>query len=90
MAGWILWANMALGDYGRVVPRAASAQRCNVAECERSVKLPDADLVVVDRTKVVDYLLNETHPDNAPLPSGGGCKTGRKAGFSMLRRCCPN
>jgi Domain of unknown function (DUF4926) len=24
---------------------------------------------------------------NPPLPSGGGCETGRKAGFSVLRRC---
>lgn len=28
------------------------------------VKLGNADLAVVDRAKVLDYLLNEAHPDN--------------------------
>ena len=55
---------MALGDYGRVAPRAASAERFNVADCDDDMKLPNADLAVVDRTKVLDYLLNEAHPDN--------------------------
>lgn len=29
------------------------------------VKLPNADLVVVERHKVLDYLLNVSHPDGA-------------------------
>jgi hypothetical protein len=28
------------------------------------VKLPNAHLAVIERSKVVDYLLNEAHPDN--------------------------
>ena len=77
MAGWILWASMAPGDYGRVAPRAASAQRFNVAECDDDMKLPHADLAVVDRTKVLDYLLNEAHPDN-----GGKARFFASLGFS--------
>jgi len=30
----------------------------------RDVKLPNAHLAIVDRSKVLDYLLNEAHPDN--------------------------
>jgi hypothetical protein len=37
------------------------------------VKLRNAHLAVVDRSKVFDYLLNEAHPDN-----------GGKAGFFGL------
>ncbi len=37
-----------------------------MAECRRrAVKLPNAHLATVDRRKVVDYLLNPAHPDNA-------------------------
>jgi hypothetical protein len=32
------------------------------------VKLPNAYLAVVDRSKVVDYLLNEAHADTAGRP----------------------
>lgn len=28
------------------------------------MKLPNAHLAIVDRSKVLDYLLNEAHPDN--------------------------
>jgi hypothetical protein len=28
------------------------------------VRLPNAHLAVIDRGKVVDYLLNDAHPDN--------------------------
>jgi hypothetical protein len=31
---------------------------------EDRLKLPNANLAVVDRTKVVEYLLNREHPDN--------------------------
>ena len=34
----------------------------NVAQCD--VKLRNAHLAVIDRSKVLDYLLNEAHPDN--------------------------
>ena len=34
-----------------------------MAECS-AVKLRNAHLAVVDRSKVLDYLLNEAHPDN--------------------------
>ena len=33
------------------------------------MRLPDADLAVVDREKVVDYLMEPTHPDNGGLPN---------------------
>jgi hypothetical protein len=41
------------------------------------VKLPSADLAVVDRVKVLDYLLNEAHPDN-----GGKARFFASLGFS--------
>ena len=41
------------------------------------MKLPNADLVVVDRAKVLDYLLNEAHPDN-----GGKARFFALLGFS--------
>ena len=31
---------------------------------EDRLKLPNANIAVVDRTKVVEYLLNREHPDN--------------------------
>ena len=42
-------------------------------ENARDVKLRNAHLAIVDRSKVFDYLLNEAHPDN-----------GGKAGFFGL------
>jgi len=41
------------------------------------VKLPNADLVVVDRAKVVDYLLNEAHPDNGGKRGFSDCSATR-------------
>jgi hypothetical protein len=41
------------------------------------VKLANAHLAVVDRTKVADYLLNDAHPDN-----GGKARFFVSLGFS--------
>jgi hypothetical protein len=41
------------------------------------VKLRNAHLAVIDRTKVLDYLLNEAHPDN-----GGKARFFAMLGFS--------
>jgi hypothetical protein len=48
----------------------------NMAECERR-EAHNADLAVVDRAKVLDYLLNEAHPDN-----GGKAQFFASLGFS--------
>lgn len=47
-----------------------------MAEC-RYVKLRNAHLAIVDRGKIVDYLLHEAHPDN-----GGKARFFASLGFS--------
>ena len=41
------------------------------------MKLPNADLALVEREKIIDYLLNADHPDN-----GGKAKFFTALGFS--------
>jgi hypothetical protein len=41
------------------------------------MKLPNANLVIVDREKIVDYLLNPAHPDN-----GGKARFFLELGFT--------
>jgi len=44
------------------------------------MKLPNADKAIVERGKLVDYLLNATHPDN-----GGKAAFFLSLGFSVDR-----
>lgn len=46
-------------------------------QCNAAVKLRNAHLAIVDRSKVLDYLLNDAHPDN-----GGKARFFVSLGFS--------
>jgi hypothetical protein len=61
----------------RVTRRAASARSAPWHNAS-AVTLRNAHLAVVDRSKVLDYLLNEAHPDN-----GGKARFFGSIGYSL-------
>jgi hypothetical protein len=67
-------ARQALPILRHLSERSRSASLCHNAS---DVKLRNAHLSTVDRSKIVDYLLNEAHPDN-----GGKAQFFMSCGFS--------
>jgi hypothetical protein len=73
----MIWSAMLLNTFTNKGSPRASVNAVQRGTIPSDVKLRNAHLAIVDRSKVLDYLLNEAHPDN-----GGKARFFASLGFS--------